>query len=310
MTAPVQSPPPSPPELALRRADYPALYQSASDASRHGQRWYRHLVVANLGLLVAVAALSATSSLVPDSPDPRGNAFKAVVVLVLLGAMAANFVNWRRGDDEDWFDGRAVAESVKTASWRYMMRTEPFEDDATCDQQLARRLGAILGERRGLRQELGAPSIEPHQITARMREARRLGVRKRRDFYVRARLDSQIPWYHGQARLNGRLAERWFWASFGAEFVGLAIAVSTFVFSLGVLNLAGVAAALAVAFTAWTQLGRHGELNKSYGLAWQELLAIKDLASAVNTERGLQDLVRAGEDAISREHTMWVAKRG
>ncbi len=308
MTAPVQAPPGSSSEPVPRRSDYPALYQSASAASRHGQRWYRRLTLANLGLLVTVAVLSGASFLVQNSNDSLGDTFKALIVLVLLGAMAANFVNWYRRDDKTWFDGRAVAESVKTASWRYMMRTEPFEDDATCDHQFARRLTAILDERKDLRQDLSALSDQPHQITDRMREVRRLGVRKRRDFYVGARLDDQIAWYRKQARLNGQRADRWFWASFGAELVGLVIVVSMFVHSSDLLGLTGVSAALAVAFTAWTQLGGHTELNKSYGVAWHELLGIKDLARSVSTELQLQDLVLIGEDAISREHTMWVAK--
>jgi hypothetical protein len=106
------------------------------------------------------------------------------------------------------------------------------------------------------------------------------------------------------------LADRWFWASFGAEFFGLSIAVSAFVWGMDALNLVGVAASLAVASTAWTQIGRYSELNKTYGVASQELLGIKDRAGSVKTELELQELVRTGEDAISREHTIWVAKSG
>jgi hypothetical protein len=273
--------------------------------------------MANLIFLVAGAALSGIISFGGDWLDTP---LAALIVLTLLCAMAVNFVSWRRGDDNDWFDGRAVAESVKTATWRYMMRTEPFAGETTCDQEFVQLLRAILSERTELRQRLSLPSTDFRQITDRMREVRRLGVRKRHDIYVRERLDKQIAWYGDKARLNGRLAERWFWASFGAEFVSLLIALSSLVLLknkdfdrddvINLINLVGVAAALAVAFTAWTQLGRHNELNKSYGLAWQELLAIKDLARSVNSEEQLQTVVRAGEDAISREHTMWMAKHG
>ncbi len=317
MVAPVQSPPQRTADVVILRSDYPALSQSASDTSRDGQQWYRRFVKANLIFLVAGAVLSGTIGFVDESLHAP---FAALIVLALLCAMAANFVNWRRGDDNDWFDGRAVAESVKTATWRYMMRTEPFTSEATCDQEFVQRLRAVLGERIELRQQPSLPSTDFHQITNRMREVRRLGVRKRHDIYVRERLDKQIAWYGDKARLNGRLAERWFWASFGAEFVSLLIAFTALVLlkdgnfgpndPVDLINLVGVAAALAVAFTAWTQLGRHNELNKSYGLAWQELLAIKDVARSVTSEEELQTVVRAGEDAISREHTMWMAKHG
>lgn len=67
---------------------------------------------------------------------------------------------------------------------------------------------------------------------------------------------------------------------------------------------------MAAAFTAWTQLGRNDELRLSYAIANQELLSIKALAAVVDSEQELAKLVRDGEGAISREHTMWIAKRG
>jgi SMODS and SLOG-associating 2TM effector domain 1 len=74
--------------------------------------------------------------------------------------------------------------------------------------------------------------------------------------------------------------------------------------------LVGPLLALAAAFTAWTQLGRNDELSQSYALANQELLSIKALPGTVDTEQELVKVVRDGEGAISREHTMWIAKRG
>src|SRR5690606_30038166 len=157
-----------------------ALAQSASDASRHGQVWYRRFVTANLALLVISAALGGLAELVPDSAKLPGIVLAA---LTMLCAMAANFINWRRHDDDDWFQGRAVAESVKTLTWRYMMRAEPFTAESESDREFSRRLNAILGESRQLRQDLAAMPPEARQITGRMREVRRLGARKRLDVY-------------------------------------------------------------------------------------------------------------------------------
>jgi hypothetical protein len=93
--------------------------------------------------------------------------------------------------------------------------------------------------------------------------------------------------------------------------VALALAVWRVAFpTAGVLSLVGPLLALAAAFTAWAQLGRHDELSNSYALANQELLSIKAVADMVYTEQELAKLVREGEGAISREHTMWIAKRG
>jgi hypothetical protein len=56
-------------------------------------------------------------------------------------------------------------------------------------------------------------------------------------------------------------------------------------------------------------VGRHAELGRAYGLAYQELLTFLSLTGEVHSESELHDLVDSGETAISREHTMWVARR-
>jgi hypothetical protein len=78
-------------------------------------------------LVVLGALLGALAFLVP-----KGYAayFAAVAAIVLLGSIVTKFVAKQRSDDKEWFDGRAMAESVKTLTWRYMMRLEPFEYDA------------------------------------------------------------------------------------------------------------------------------------------------------------------------------------
>jgi hypothetical protein len=228
----------------------------------------------------------------------------------LLGSIVAKFVAKQRGDDKGWFDGRAVAESVKTLTWRYMMRLKPFDDDTTCDQTFVGELDAIRKARSGLQLRVGALGEDAEQITPRMREARQLPVEQRRDLYVKERLEDQAKWYAGKAEVNRRRTNRLFWAALAAQVLALALAVWQVAFPSAGLSLVGPLLALAAAFTAWTQLGRNDELSKSYALANQELLSIKAVLDTVGTEQELAQLVRDGEGAISREHTMWVAKRG
>jgi hypothetical protein len=292
-----------PDEPAVSRSDFPSLSLYAATASRHGQRRYRQFVTANLVFLVAAAALSG---LVDVARESRDDPLVAAVVVTMICAMAANFINWHRNYDDDWFQGRALAESVKTASWRYMMRVEPFTSDAGSDREFTRRLGLLLRGSEDLRLESGRIAIDGQQITDRMRDIRRLSVSDRLNVYVRDRLDPQIAWYLSRSQENGALAARWFLASFGAELVALLIALVAFVDDQ-MIEVVGLIAAIAAAFAAWTQLGRHEELNKTYRLAWTDLLLIKNTVQ-VETEEQLRALVRASEGAISREHTMWAAK--
>src|SRR5919112_2456509 len=153
----------------MGRPDYPALCQAASDASRVGQNTYKRLVGADLSLVVAGAVLGAIAFLVPTS---YAAAFAAVAAIVLLGSIVAKYVNKQRTDDKEWFDGRAVAESVKSLTWRYMMRLEPFDEDATSDQKFIEELDAIREARSGLQYRVSSQDDSAEQITPRMREVR------------------------------------------------------------------------------------------------------------------------------------------
>lgn len=63
-----------------------------------------------------------------------------------------------------------------------------------------------------------------------------------------------------------------------------------------------------MAATAVSQLNRNDELSRTYGLALQELSLIDGLAEGVETETQLTSIVTDVESAISREHTLWLAK--
>jgi hypothetical protein len=76
------------------------------------------------------------------------------------------------------------------------------------------------------------------------------------------------------------------------------------------LRVIAVLASVALAVTAWSQLNRYDELARSYGTAFHELSLIAAQPGDDHDQASLDELVRGGEDAIGREHRLWVAKRG
>lgn len=54
---------------------------------------------------------------------------------------------------------------------------------------------------------------------------------------------------------------------------------------------------------------RYDELAQAYALATYELEELDSLATGVNTEAEFAQLVEQTEEACSREHTMWAARR-
>jgi hypothetical protein len=294
--------------VSVQWQDYPALYQVADSASTTGRRSYFGLSRLELVLVVLGAALGAIAAFIPAQPETVARGFMLLTAIPFVGAMSVRFLNRQRGDDRDWFNGRAVAETIKSQTWRYMLRITPFDNDQTADREFIRGLDAVMRARSTVRQPLAGLPGEAQQITPVMRQVRALSATDRRDLYLRERLRNQAEWYRRKSVENARAAERWFLATVATQAVAVLMAGARVV--VPELNLTGLFAALAAAFTAWTQLGRNDELSKSYAMAYQELLLIISLADRAQTDAELAEVVRDGEAAISREHTMWIAKRG
>ena len=76
------------------------------------------------------------------------------------------------------------------------------------------------------------------------------------------------------------------------------------------LDVLGVAAAAGGGVVAWVQVRQHRVLAQSYSIASQELGLARERLIAVADEDGWALEVSDAEDAISREHTMWLARHG
>jgi hypothetical protein len=74
-------------------------------------------------------------------------------------------------------------------------------------------------------------------------------------------------------------------------------------------NIASVFSAAAAAFIAWQELKRHQELAFAYGQAAHEIGLVLARERYIDTEVEFSAFVSDAENAISREHTMWTARR-
>lgn len=289
----------------MNDSDYPPLFVAADDASRWGQRWHRRIAAANLTLIVVGSALAYLAAV---GGGPWRVVPALVTALVLIAGASTKRVHRALRDDVSWFNGRAVAETVKSLAWRYMMRVPPFDDaraDAVFLDALADADDELPDPARTSAELLARP-----QITERMRDVRSFDLARRRDLYCTDRLADQVAWYRSKAAANAHRARIWSRVSVGAQMAGVLAALGVVITPNPWVNVIGVFVAIAAATTAWSQLGRHGELAKSYGLAARELAKITALTQDAETEADVHDAVRNGEAAISREHTLWIAKRG
>ena len=290
-------------ELELNGNTLPGLYQSADKASLKAQSSYYLWLKSYLFLLVLAAFVSFYWS-----KDVYGAIASASLFLITLGILVALRIT--RPDDL-WYNNRAVAESVKTRAWRWCMRSEPYKDYDNVElvsKQFINDQKAILKQNRSLSESLEAGAGVKDPISETMRAIRSLSTEERLNIYKKQRIDNQANWYALKSRYNKRKAKQWFWLS--VFFHAVAIGMLLYRIKDPVLGLpVGVVATATGAVLTWLQAKKHNELNSSYSLAAHEIVLIKGAALSIKSEKDLSDFVLDSENAFSREHTQWIARK-
>jgi hypothetical protein len=285
----------------------PALFRAADQASLASQRLYLRLLRANLGVIVAAAVVGAWA---PASAELLAT-LNLVVAGALLFGLIFTLVLLQVKPDRQWYGARAIAESVKTIAWRYVAGADPYAKalpDPQADDLFLRQLASVLHERT-MGVGLGRPGEPAEQITPGMRAVRSQDVESRKATYLRDRIRAARTWYDEKARSNARASTGWLLAVGAAQFLAAVAAIVMVRWPRLQFDVASALGPLAAACMAWLQARRCQELASAYGLAAQELGLIEARAGHVSTEQDLAGFVAEAEGAISREHTMWVARR-
>lgn len=284
----------------MEEHDFPALYRSADRLSLQQQRTFFISLGSHLALLVVAAALSALYV------ANHGMAY-AQAACLLTAVFLSIFIGYSK-PDRIWYNARAVAESVKTLTWRYMMCAEPFQGDAdSALKDFQKKLKAVLEQNQ---QALGllSTNLADRQITDTIRSHRNASFETRRNIYISARIEDQRNWYAKKANYNRRRARIFFAALVVSNLIALALSLLRVAFPTMQLFPIDIFVALSASLLTWIQGKRFSELAASYALAAHEIGIILEQASGVS-EGQFSTFVADTENAFSREHTQWVARK-
>jgi hypothetical protein len=281
------------------------LFRSADATAIEAQRQYLLAIRVRLCLLV-VAAVAGAVTVAAGGVDWSS----LVGAAALVAAALTELYLVRDQPERRWYEGRAAAESAKTLGWRYAVGAEPFGVDALsgrdADRLLVQRLDDVLIDLDDLASE--PPRGGSEQITPAMRAVRAAPLPDRRAVYERWRIGAELDWYRAKSAWNQRRARRLTLAVLAFEVVG---AIGGLLRVAGVeVNLLGVAAAGAAVLGLWLQTRQHQVLAHAYAVTAQELSSIRSLIRWQESEQEWSGFVDDAEAAISREHTLWRAKRG
>lgn len=281
----------------------PGLYQAADQASIKAQANYFLSLKIYLILLVLAAIVSFSWP-----QNAYGAAVSAALFLVTLMILVSLRVN---RPDGLWYNGRAVAESVKTRAWRWAMRAEPYEDASNVDivtRNFVVDLEEILSQNRNLSKILSPSAGIQEPISEAMRQVRKLPVLERLATYQKHRVDDQAKWYARKAQFNQACATTWFWISVLLHSAAIVLLLYRIFNPVTNLPIETIATTAGAALT-WLQAKKFNELSSSYSLAALEIGVIQGRGRSVRTEQDLSDFVLSSESAFSREHTQWAARK-
>jgi hypothetical protein len=290
----------------LTNDDLPAVFRSADASSLAGQRAYRWGTGAILAASVGVTLLAAVGTAAWRVGLGVAAAVMFVIVLVIQVEVA------RRRPDEDWYGGRALAESAKSLAWQYAVAGGLYGHDIEDSAPASDR--RLLDDLRSLLDDIGAAHLAvaaeaAPQITEAMRDLRGQDLATRRSVYLEGRIGDQRRWYASKAEASEHSRRFWLGVVLLAQVVGGAGAILA---AAGIieLDLLGIAGAFLAASVGWVQLGDYGTLARAYSVACHELGFAEEELRAVTGEEEWVEAVSDAEQAISREHRLWRAARG
>ncbi|WP_082202858.1 DUF4231 domain-containing protein [Ottowia sp. oral taxon 894] len=285
----------------MKEQDFPALYRSADKLSLDSQKHFFRILKVHLVVLVAAAVLSAIN--ITDKW------VYVLQLLVLIAALGCSVYLCGVRPDRYWYAGRAVVESVKTITWRYVCRAEPFQtEDAIAKNNFKQSLKTILDQNHDVCSKLTDYSNQ-EQFTSMMQEMRSSSLDNRKNNYCEKRIRDQRDWYAKKAFFNKKRANYFFCGLIVANSIGVVLAILKAVEINPIYLPVDVFIALAASILSWMQAKRFTELSASYALAAHEIGFINEQLATIDSEDDFSKFVGDAENAFSREHTQWAARR-
>ncbi len=285
----------------------PSIFVSADEISKRSQKEYLRWTRGRLQLAVLAAAAGIISA---SSGDGTGikNLFVSVALASFIAALSLEVHLLRDRPEERWYHGRALAESIKTLAWRYMAIAEPFPKSLPLDRAEEVLLARIQDLHRESSPNLPGLTVGTSQITERMRQIRESELDSRKATYLEFRVTDQQAWYEKKAGECERSARHWRFTLISFELLGI-IATVIVLLGLSHFDIGGAIATAIAAAGAWLEVKQYDNLTSAYALTATELSFVRATGDSISDDEKWSAYVISAEQAISREHTMWLARR-
>lgn len=142
-----------------------------------------------------------------------------------------------------------------------------------------------------------------------MEKYRCSALSERKAIYLSSRIQDQLDWYAKKTKFNRKMSRNFFWALIAVNSIAVLFAILRITHLDQPMWPTDVIVAVAASILSWMQAKRYSELAASYALAAHEIVIIKEQLPQQTTDTAFSLFVGDSENAFSREHTQWVARK-
>ena len=284
------------------KIDYPHLYEITNERSAKNQKYFLNGIRAEYALLIFIAVDSSLSYMEKYSVN------LVLFVLLIMLLLVRNIINF----EQKWYKYRAVTESIKTTTWKFAMKAEPFngsEEINDAKQYIGYIRNIIKDSKYAIKTET-LKNLEGDTFSICLKSIREMNYEQRRDLYVEQRIEEQRTWYAKKSVFNKRLGRAWAVAILIFYILSLTM---TALLAEDLVQAASLPTELITtiisALIGWVQIKKYNELSASYALTAHEIGLVKEQSYYISGEKDFLDFIRDAETAFSREHTQWQARR-
>lgn len=314
---------------ALIGPEYPSLFAAAERTSSRSQHRSLRVAQIDISTIVLTAVMATLTGIIGALTVDASHSVASltwnqvkliigwVVAVLTVISLLKPAIFGRLTFNKEWYGGRAVAEAVKTATWRYMMQTTPF-DEHDAEKRFISALQDDLKAYGDLPLSVAAITLDEGQITPCMHQIRALPLEERKRYYLQNRIEDQIAYYARRSAQYERTSQRWGRVSITFRLATLAAAVLRILpwwfdpnSHIGLVDAAliGLFAALSAATAALRTLDKHDELCKVYAQVAEKLRMLRPSLQGAENNSAFSQAVDQVEDILSGENTSWAAKR-
>ncbi|MEW6767567.1 MAG: DUF4231 domain-containing protein [Pseudomonadota bacterium] len=285
----------------MRDSDYPALFLCADEASNNYQSLFIRLIQGEYAVLILAAVFSMSFL--------NGVGYYVTYAIIFMVGLAILLTRAFRKPEQDWYRCRALAESVKTLTWRYVMHATPFADPQSAKTEFRNQLHLVFEENRATAEKITSDWSGNDQITVAMNDVRNLTREERLAYYTTNRIDEQRAWYTRKAGTNKANAKFWVIISVIAYVLAGSMALMRIALPTWQYWPIEPIIVIAACVIGWMQIKKFNEITAAYTVAAHEIGLIKLRADPTMSDEDFSEFVNDAEKAFSREHTLWIARQ-